>query len=229
MALHAARAAVSRIFYQRCFYLFVALLLLLTLVPFLPNTLHGRIVLNWVNAFLVVCTVATVGRTAFSFLLALALAGASLLFHWIALRGGSDAWLMYSWSLGAALYAITAYYLVRYVFDPHVMTTDKLFGAAAAFLVLAVLWAYAYEIVGYFIPESFLVVGKPGSLDYLQALYLSISVLTSNGFGDISPLSRQARGMASIEQVVGALYLAVLIARLASDYPRLRAGEGPVR
>lgn len=229
MALRAARDALSRIFYQRCFYLFAALLVLLSVVPFLPETLNGRIVLNWTNAFLVVSMVATVGRSLFSFLVALALAVASLFFHWMALRAGSDTWLAWSWILGALLYATTAYYLVRYVFDPAVMTTDKLFGAAAAFLVLAVLWAYFYEIVGHYVPSSFLVAGVPGKLDYLQALYLSISVLTSNGFGDISPLGQQARGLASIEQVVGALFLAVLIARLASDYPRVRAREDAIK
>jgi len=229
MALRAARDVLSRIFYQRCFYLFVALMVLLTVVPFLPETIEGRIVLNWINAFLVVSTVATVGRGLFSFLVALALAAATLLFHWIALQGGSSTWLTYSWILGALLYATTAVCLVRYVFDPQVMSADKLFGAAAAFLVLAVLWAYFYAIVGFYVPRSFLVVGVPGSLDYLQAIYLSISVLTSNGFGDISPLSQQARGLCSIEQVVGALFLAILIARLAADYPRLRDKEAPVR
>ena len=43
---------------------------------------------------------------------------------------------------------------------------------------------------------------------------------------DIAPLSQQARGLASTEQVVGALFLAILIARLAADYPRFaRRGE----
>lgn len=225
MALRVARDALSRIFYQRCFYLFGALLALISVVPFLPETIEGRIVLNWVNVFLVVSTVAAVGRSVFSFVLALLLGVGELLLHWTALKGGVPGLLVYSWMLGALLYAVTAFYLLRYVFDPQVMTTDKLFGAAAAFLVLGVLWAYLYTIVGHYVPKSFIVVGAPGSLDYLQALYLSISVLTSNGFGDISPLSQQARGLASTEQVVGALFLAVLIARLAADYPRLRKRE----
>ena len=222
MALRAARDVLSRFFYQRCFYLFAALMALLTVVPLLPETVEGRSVLNWVDVFLLVSTVATVGRSLSSFLLAASFGAATLLFHWIALHSGSDTWLACSWGLGALLYATTAIYLMRYVFDPEVMTADKLFGAAAAFLILAVLWAYFYAIVGFYVPKSFLVVGIPGSVDYLQAVYLSISVLTSNGFGDISPLSQQARGLCSIEQIVGALFLAILIARLAGDFPRIR-------
>ena len=73
--------------------------------------------------------------------------------------------------------------------------------------------------MGYFFPQSYMVVGQPGSLVYADALYLSITVLTSTGFGDISPLTRQARGICMVEQITGALFVAILIARLAGVYP----------
>ena len=99
------------------------------------------------------------------------------------------------------------------------MTPDKLFGAAAVYLMLGVLWAYVYAIVGFLYPESYLVGGQPGRLVFSDALYLSITVLTSTGFGDITPLTRQARGICMIEQIAGALFVAILIARLAGVYP----------
>ena len=37
-------------------------------------------------------------------------------------------------------------YLLRYVFQREVMTADKLYGAAAAYLMLGVLWGYLYAI-----------------------------------------------------------------------------------
>jgi len=82
-----------------------------------------------------------------------------------------------------------------------------------------VLWAYLYAILGYFYPQSYLIVGQPGRLVYADALYLSITVLTSTGFGDIAPLTRQARGICMIEQIAGVLFVAILIARLAGVYP----------
>src|SRR3954453_23672367 len=119
----------------------------------------------------------------------------------------------------AALYFITTADLLRYVFQPRVMTQDKLFGAAAAYLLIGVLWAYLYAIVGFFYPQSYLIVGQPGRLVYADALYLSITVLTSTGFCDVTPLTRQARGVCMIEQITGALFVAILIARLAGVYP----------
>lgn len=83
----------------------------------------------------------------------------------------------------------------------------------------AILWAYLYAIVGYFYPGSFQFNGQPAPLDFYDGLYFSMTVLTSTGFGDIAPLSRPARSVCMIEQVVGGLFLAILIARLAGVYP----------
>ncbi len=219
MAIGATRHALSRIFLQRCFWLFAALLLSIAAVSFIPANDHGRLVINAVNMFLLIATVATVGRTTLSFVIALLLAVPDLWFQYLGLWEDSDEFLAWSWMFSAALYFIATGYLLRYVFQPRVMTQDKLFGAAAAYLMIGVLWAYFYAIIGYFYPQSYMVLGQPGRLVYADALYLSMTVLTSTGFGDVTPLTRQARGICMIEQITGALFVAILIARLAGVYP----------
>jgi hypothetical protein len=222
MALRSARDALSRIFYQRCFYLFVFLLALITVVPFLPETERGRIALNWVNVFLVLATVAAVGRTLLSFVIALLLAAPTVWFQWAGITENSKELLAQAWMFGSALYLVTTVYLLRYVFQPEVMTQDKLFGAAAAYLMLCVMWGYFYVLVAFYYPDSFSIGGRAGPITYHEALYFSVTVLTSTGFGDIVPLSRQARGVCMIQQIAGALFLAILIARLAGVYPPTR-------
>ena len=140
-------------------------------------------------------------------------------FQWFALSTDDAQHMALSWAFGSALYAAAITYLLRYVFQRDVMTADKLFGAAAAYLLIGVFWAYLYATVGFYYPNSYLVVGQPGSLVYADALYLSITVLTSTGFGDVTPLTRAARGICMIEQITGALFIAILIARLAGVYP----------
>jgi hypothetical protein len=219
MAIGATRDALSRIFYQRCFWLFVVLVVLIGAVSFVPASDRGRLVLNAVNMFLLIATVAAVGRTTLSFAIAMLLAVPAVGFQYLGLWHDSDSALANSWMFCAALYFITTAYLLRYVFQPRIMTQDKLFGAAAAYLMLGVLWAYLYAIVGFFYPESYMVVGQPDRLVYADALYLSITVLTSTGFGDVTPLTRAARGVCMIEQITGGLFVAILIARLAGVYP----------
>ncbi len=74
MSIGATRDALSRIFYQRCFWLFVVLVVLIGAVSFVPASDAGRLVLNAVNMFLLIATVAAVGRTTVSFTIALLLA-----------------------------------------------------------------------------------------------------------------------------------------------------------
>jgi len=208
-----------QIFYQRCFWLFAALLLSIGAVSFVPSDDRGRLFLSAVNMLLLIATVAAVGRTYISFVIALLLAAPAVGFQYMGLWNDDNGALSWSWIFSAALYSIATIYQLRYVFQPKIMTQDKLFGAAAAYLMIGVLWAYLYAIVGYFYPQSYVILGQPGHLVYADALYLSMTVLTSTGFGDVVPVTRQARGICMIEQVAGALYVAILIARLAGVYP----------
>jgi Ion channel len=219
MALTTTREALSRLFYQRCFWLFGVLVVLIGAVSFVPPTDSGRLILNVVNMFLVIATVAAVGRTTPPFVMALALAIPAMWYQYLGLWHDDDRSLAVSWMFSAVLYFITVVYLLRYVFQPRIMTPDKLFGAAAAYLLIGVLWAYVYASIGFFYPHSYMIVGQPGRLVYADALYFSVTVLTSTGFGDITPLTRPARGMCMVEQITGSLFVAILIARLAGVYP----------
>ena len=55
--------------------------------------------------------------------------------------------------------------------------------------------------------------------NYADALYFTVTALTTTGFGDIVPVHAVARMLCVIEQVVGVLFIAILIARLAGTLP----------
>jgi hypothetical protein len=222
MAIDRARAALAQVFFQRCFYLFFAVLALLMAVLLIEPTPRGRILLNVCNLLVVVAAVAAVGRTRLSFVIALFLAAPTLAFQVLAIDESQTRHLLRSWAFGAALYAVTIGYLLRYVFQREVMTADKLYGAAAAYLMLGVLWAYLYAIADHLHPTSFAFAGRTESPSFSELLYFSFTVLTSTGFGDVIPVLRTARALCVLEQLTGALFLAILIARLAGVYPPRR-------
>ena len=226
MAIDRARTALAQVFFQRCFYLFFAVLALVMAVLLLESTPRARILLNAGNLLVVVAAVAAVGRTQLSFVIALLLAAPTLLFQMLAIDEGDSRFLLHSWAFGAALYAATIGYLLRYVFQRQVMTADKLYGAAAAYLMLGVLWGYLYAIANHLQPGSFAFGGAVISPPLSDLLYFSFTVLTSTGFGDAVPVLRYARGLCVLEQLVGALFLAILIARLAGVYPPPREDAG---
>ena len=226
MAIDRARTALAQVFFQRCFYLFVAVLALIMAILLLEPTPRGRVMLNVANLFVVVAAVAAVGRTQLSFVIALMFAAPTLLFQLLAIDNGDSLHLLRSWAFGAALYATTIAYLLRYVFQRNVMTADKLYGAAAAYLMLGALWGYLYAIANHLQPGSFAFGGSVASPLIGDLLYFSFTVLTSTGFGDAVPVLRYARGLCVLEQLVGSLFLAILIARLAGVYPPRREEAG---
>ena len=218
MLILRARATLGQVFFQRCFYLFIALLLMIAGAP-LIDVSQGRLATGMVNVFMIVAIVAAVGRSGRSFVAALLLAVPTLVFQWLFLSElyphADVLWL----GFGAALYILTLARLLAYVFRNDVMTADKLYGAAAAYLLIGVLWAYFYALIEQFYPSSFAIAGTPAVPSIHEFVYFSFTVLTTTGSGDVAPLTPQARSACVVEQIVGTMYVAILIARLAGVYP----------
>ena len=75
---------------------------------------------------MVIAAVASVGRSALSFVIALLLGVPAFAFQLLAYDSGDVTLNVYMWAFSAALYAATIAYLLRYVFSPDVITADKL-------------------------------------------------------------------------------------------------------
>lgn len=217
------RIRLPRVLSQRCSYLFLALLLLLVSLPLLHDIEQGRIVANLINLSILLAATAAVGRTKLSFAIAVLLALPVIGFQVLGIMWTEPRYLMLSWVFGSCFYFTTLALLLRYVLHPDVMNTDKLYGAAAAYLMLGIMWAYFYGIIQYFHPGSFAPAGAP--LTLFDLIYFSFTVLTTTGFGDIVPVLPGARVLTILEQVVGILYVAILIARLSSMYPTEKSGQ----
>lgn len=216
----ATRAALGRVFLGRCFYLFVTLLALVALAPFVEVQRYGLNVRYMVSALVMLAAVAAVGRSIVSFVVVLAMAAPALVFRWLALRSGDADYLDLALRLDAGVYAATIALLLRYVFDREVLTSDRLWGAAAAYLMIGVLWSLLYQIVDRLGEPAFSIRGASRTLQLNDLLYFSFGTLTTAGFGDIVPMSRIAQTAAMIEGIVGQLFMAILIARLVGVYPQ---------
>ena len=95
------------------------------------------------------------------------------------------------------------------------VTFHRLHGAVAAYLLLGIIWAYAYALVALLGPGAFS--GPASAADGPRAFfYFSFVTLTTVGYGDVLPVHPAARSLATLEAVTGPLYLAILIARLVS-------------
>lgn len=147
---------------------------------------------------------------------------ALLTFHGVAADRLGEHWLRPATLLVTATFigTITAA-LLYYVLDWHPITTDKVFGAVAAYVLIAFTFACLFGLLQQVHPGAFHAapVHAPNDqLDWSAMMYFSFTVLTSTGFGEITPVTRMARALIVIEQVLGVMYVAFLVARLASLY-----------
>ena len=212
------RAALRRVFFQRCFYLFVVLLSLIGVSPFIEGA-RGTYLLAGFNAFVVLAAAAALGRSALSFLLVFVLIAGALGLRFASLEDGRAPLFNWALLLHALVYISVLFLLLRYVFGPEVMDGDRLWGAASAYLMIGILWCFVYALVELEQSQTFLVRGTPSNLELIELLYFSFSTLTTLGFGDIVPISRAAQMAAIFEGIVGTLFLAILIAKLVGVYP----------
>lgn len=97
------------------------------------------------------------------------------------------------------------------------VNSERLSAALSAYLLAGHFFAITYFQVEQLRPGSFAIAGVatlPAQLDLQTAIYFSYVTLATLGYGDISPLTPTARGLAISEAILGQLYLAVLVARL---------------
>jgi len=94
------------------------------------------------------------------------------------------------------------------------VTLDVIYGAFVSFLLIALMWAFIYDILEGLSPGSFLVTKGQFEDSRIHFIYYSFVTITTVGFGDILPVSMTARSFSIVEMVVGQIYLIVLIARL---------------
>lgn len=97
---------------------------------------------------------------------------------------------------------------------------NVLSGAAAVYLLLGLIWALSYRVIGTLSPGAFNGLNPDSLWAWTQYLYLSLTTLTTLGYGDITPVGPFVRIWAALEAVVGVLYVAILVARLVSLYRR---------
>jgi hypothetical protein len=113
-------------------------------------------------------------------------------------------------------YFYTAYALLSYMFEDHWVTKDEMFAVGATFTVIAWGFAYLYMAVQYVWPGSFSSSSGEEILTWQEMLFLSISNFTGVGLSDVTPVLPHAQSLVMIEQILGVLYIAMVISRVVA-------------
>ena len=101
------------------------------------------------------------------------------------------------------------------VFFTGAIDLNKIIGAICIYLLMGLIWAVLYLFIAENVPDSFNgLVQAPWLENLATATYFSFVTITTLGYGDIVPIAPASRSLATLQAVVGQLYLTVIVARL---------------
>jgi hypothetical protein len=123
------------------------------------------------------------------------------------------------WGFLAAFFALTAARLFSYLQNSRSISRGDLYTAVSIYLLLGATWAALYGVMETLHPGSFQLGSHPTDRQS-DLLYFSLITLSTVGYGDIVPLTGEARMLAALEGVTGVLYIAITVATLVSAYKR---------
>ncbi len=148
-----------------------------------------------------------------------AVAVASLAVRWVTEVRPGRVLIVWDMALAILALALLTMFILRQVFRAGPITGDRIRGAILVYLLIALVWCVAYQLIDFVSPGSFRFPDQrlpaPGRLSQ-ELAYYSFITLTTVGYGDITPVSPVARTLASVEALIGQLYPSILIARLVS-------------
>jgi hypothetical protein len=111
--------------------------------------------------------------------------------------------------------------VVRGVRTEGAVTMHTMFGVLCIYLLIGMLFAYAYGLVGDAQSKPFFASGiDPDISDYL---YFSFATITTVGYGDLSAATDLGRSVAIAEALTGQIYLVTVVAVIVGSLSRRRA------
>ena len=204
--------------------IFLAALVALIIVPALaPDWLPGRFLVDALFSLILISGAKAVADRPRTTLIVSVIAVAALLVRWASWlypAAGLAVWREISTLVSLiALSCVT----LAVVFRAGPITTRRIEGAIAVYLLLGFTWAQAYELVTLWQPGAFAIMVEGRNPN--PWTYYSFVTLTTMGYGDIMPVHPLARALAVLEALTGQLYLAILLARLVSLQVQSRRDE----
>jgi len=190
-------------------------LLGMLLYPFIEDVRGGHIIFNMFGILVLVVATRMVRRTPGHAWVSASIAGPVIVLLGLQMAFDMPGLLPWSSALEAAFYFYAAASLVAYMMEDRLATTDELFAAGAAFTLLAWAFTHVFILIQALQPGTFgAAVNAAAPRTWTELNYLSFALLSSTGIGDVIPLTSHARAIASVEMLVGLMYLAAVVARL---------------
>ncbi len=161
------------------------------------------------------------------FIISIALALPTLVLNWSSVISGDIVLQNLSLLFNIIFFGFVSCVILTSLFRAREVNINIIFAAISLYFLIGLEWGYVFAMLELnhagSLMTSVLALQQDLALtdidaDLLNYIYFSLVTLTTLGYGDIIPVSPLARSFASIEAVMGQMYLTVLVARLVGVY-----------
>jgi len=125
-------------------------------------------------------------------------------------------------ALCCLLYLIAPFAIVRHLVLRRDIDSETLLGAIAAYLLIGMFFAFAYQAAGQFGSVAFF--GSAGDGTLSQDLFFSFVTMTTVGYGNLVPAANPGQTLAVLEALIGQLFLVVAVGKIIASLQTGRRG-----
>ncbi|MBW1782623.1 MAG: two pore domain potassium channel family protein [Deltaproteobacteria bacterium] len=200
---------------HRFLFLLIIILMVFLLHPLVEDFIRISFILDIFISAILLSAVYAVADSRGTLIFALVTALPASFAHWINWFVKIPALHLIDVTFGAVFLGFASVIIVSHLFKQKRVTADLIRGAICGYFLIGLMWAFVYALLEILHPGSF-TSGQVGELDMNGLIYFSFVTLCTTGYGDITPLTDQARFLAILEAVMGQMYLAVNIAALVA-------------
>ena len=201
-----------------------ALLLMMVVLPFFPESRTSLPVVSVLFSVLLIASVYAVSQRPRVLVVGLLLGAPTLVMEWITKTDAPVTVMVIDHVASIVFLSFVIGVLLTRLLRQQDVTTDTIYGGICVYLLAGVVWAYGYDLIETVVPGSFRFGEGPlpeGFSPLAQAersrrfFFFSFVTLTTLGYGDTTPVASAARSLAILESICGVLFVGVLVARMA--------------
>ena len=195
-------------------FLLISILCLLVFVPIFRDFGDIRILTNILFTTTLITGVYAVSKKKYVLFAAVFLATPFFASMWTGIFLEVPSLVLVGECFGILFTGFIVITILSFIFREKEVTSNVIYGAIVAYLLIAIMWAFIYSLLEIIQPGSFAIGNDQVEVDRHLFIYYSLVTITTLGYGDITPLTAQANSFSSLEAVIGQIYLVVTVARL---------------
>ena len=197
---------------DRFLFLIVLIVTLIVIGPFVEDFMSLRLFMDLFFSIIFITTIYAATQKRSHIIIAVILVIPTILALWSEDIAISNTLVTIGYICGLILFAFAVISILIYIFSAQVVTRQTISAAIVVYLLIALMWTFIYRLMEILYPASFAFAHSKLQDAENIYLYFSLVTITTLGYGDITPIGRQATSLAVLEAVTGQMYLVVVVA-----------------